>query len=173
MEGLLLLRNVRFTFLTIVCCLSFLGKADITWVQVGVDGLTCSQCSRSVEMSIRKLGFVQDVQMNLEHTEGKITFKPGAKIDLKKIANAVLDAGFSVRYLSVGFNFDNVNTSTCVPFGENQFQFIKTEAKVLNGEAVLKVIGRKFMPKKEFKKWKEDLTPACDKAKGEIFYVTL
>ena len=74
------------------------GYAQFKEVTVGVNGLTCSQCSRSVEMRIRKLAFVADVKMNLEHTEGRIFFKKGDKVNVDKIAAAVVDAGFSVRF---------------------------------------------------------------------------
>ena len=161
--------------LTLLLTAPFGVMANFTYVQIGVDGLTCSQCSRSVEMSIRKLSFVEDVQMNLANTEGKITFKPGAKIDIKKIAQAVFDAGFSVRYLNGGFTFDNVaiNVNSCFPFDGNQFQFVKVDSKILNGETIIKFIGKKFLSNKEYKKWKNSLQPVCEKSKGELFYITL
>jgi hypothetical protein len=113
--------------------------------------------------------------MNLQHTEGKITFKPGAKVDVEKIAQAVVDAGFSVRYLLAGFVFDNtvVSKGFCYPYEESQFQFVKTEGKTLNGETTLKFIGKEFQSGKEYKHWKSDLIPVCDKLKGKILYVTL
>lgn len=149
--------------------------SQFKWVQIGVDGLTCSMCSKSVEMSIRKLDFVDNVEMNLERTEGKITFKPGAEVNVEKIAQAVVNAGFSVRYLHAGFVFDNVNTGNgnCFVFEGRQFQFVKTEPKTLNGETTLKFVGKKFQSPKEYKHWKGDMKPACDKTKGEIYYVTI
>ena len=130
-------------------------------------------------MSIRKLDFVQDVEMNLEHTEGKITFKPGARVNVSKIAQAVVNAGFSVRYLHAGFLFKDtsIDKAYCFAFEEKQYQFvipaIGTETKKLDGEVVLKFIGKKFQSAKEFKHWKAELGPPCDKSKGETLYVTL
>ncbi len=145
------------------------------WVKVGVDGVTCSQCSRSVELSIRKLDFVLDVRMNFEHPEGKITFKSGETVDVEKIAKAVVNAGFSVRYLSAGFIFKNTNVSngSCYLFKDRQYQFVKTDTKILNGEAIIIFIGKSFMQSKEYRKWKPDLIPICDKPKGPSFYITL
>jgi copper chaperone CopZ len=165
--------------LTVLCFIAFFiafnAKANYTWVQVGVNGLTCSQCSRSVEMSIRKLDFVQDVVMNLEHTEGKIIFKPNAKVDIKKIAKAVVDAGFSVRYLTAGFTFENIAVSNgfCYPFEGKQLQFVKVDSKNINGEVTLKFLGKNFLADKEYKMWKKDLEATCPKSQGEILYVTL
>lgn len=155
--------------------MSFNAKANYTWIQVGVNGLTCSQCSRSVEMSIRKLDFVQDVIMNLENTESKIILKAGVKVDIKKIAKAVVDAGFSVRYINAGFIFKNVPITNgyCYPFEGHQFQFIKVDSKILTEEVTLKFLGKNFQTPKEYKIWKKELHATCPKSQGEIFYVTL
>jgi copper chaperone CopZ len=145
--------------------------------EIGVDGLTCSACTRSVEMSIRKLNFVRDVVMNLENTEGKIIFKDSVKIEIDKIAKAVTDAGFSVRYLHASFNFNNIPVSEnfCWNYEGGQYQFVKTEDKKLNGVVTLKFIGEKYLSKKEIKKWSAIISSA--KGKGcnakNIYYVTL
>lgn len=51
------------------------AKAQFLWAEIGVDGLTCFACSRSVEISVRKLDFVDSVVMNLEYTDRKVYFK--------------------------------------------------------------------------------------------------
>ena len=89
--------------LLILQCL-FLPKAitaQYTSARIGVNGLTCSACTRSVEMSIRKLPFIENVEMNLENTDGILKFKKGQEVDIFKIAQAVVDAGFSVRFLPI------------------------------------------------------------------------
>lgn len=95
-----------FTIAFLLLCLPK-GFAQFVWAEIGVNGLTCSQCSRSVEMSIIKLDFVKDVQMGLESTVGKILFKQGNDISFKKIAKAITDAGFSIRYLKANYSFNN------------------------------------------------------------------
>src|ERR1700722_452721 len=92
---------LSWVFLTLF---TFSSRAQFVSAKLGVDGLTCSACTRSVELSIRKLDFVKDVQMNLDNTVGQITFIPGKQISMNKIAKAVTDAGFSVRYLQATFN---------------------------------------------------------------------
>lgn len=145
------------------------------WVQLGVDGLTCSQCTRSVEMSIRKLDFVEDVQMNLEHTEGKVVFKKGAKVDIEKIAKAVVDAGFSVRYLKAGFTFENTaaESNNCFSYGGVQYQFVNVTPRTLSGETIITFLGDKFLSKKESKKWKPSLTVSCADKKQKVYFITL
>lgn len=82
--------------------------AQFVSAQVGINGLTCSQCSRSVEMQLRRLSFVRSVTMDLEHTVGTLTFTDGSKVDVKAVAKAVKDAGFSVRFLEALIDMDKV-----------------------------------------------------------------
>jgi len=158
----------------VVLLLSFAAQAQITEVQLGVDGLTCSQCSRSVEMRIRKLSFVKDVKMNLEHTEGKVYFKSGAKVEVDKIAQAVVDAGFSVRDLKAAMLFKNVAVSSnyCFAYDNNNYQFIQTPGQTLNGAVTVTFVGKGFMEKKELKKWQPYMKSACS-AKGKSYFVTI
>ena len=170
---------MRLKLIVIFIALSLLfsieGFSQFTWATIGVDGLTCSQCSKSVELSLRKLDFVQNVEMDLEQTNGKITFKPAAKVNIEKIAQAVVNAGFSVRYLHAGFAFQNtaVTKGFCFSYEGNQFQFVKTDEKILKSETTLKFLGKEFLSSQEYKKWKADLVPVCDKQKGKILFVTL
>ncbi|MEI7802740.1 MAG: heavy metal-associated domain-containing protein [Bacteroidota bacterium] len=148
--------------------------AQFTWAQIGVNGLTCSQCTRSVEMSIRKLPFVQDVEMNLENTEGKIIFKKDAPVEFDKIAKAVTDAGFALRYLKAAFIFETVTVADDSVYSTSDFQFhfIKIKPQILNGETTLTFIGSLYMPNKELAKWKAELNNAVAK-KGDTYFVTL
>lgn len=150
-------------------------RAEFTWVQVGVDGLTCSQCCRSVELSLRRLEFVQEVKMDLEKTEARITFKPGLNVSIDRIARAVVDAGFSVRYLKAGLMLQEVQVTdnSCYRLGEKQFQFVRTGSQVLNGDVVLTFLGRNFLSKSVYKTWKETLKPSCAKGGEPLYFVTL
>ena len=152
-----------------------LSRAQFTWAQIGVDGLTCSACTRSVEMSIRKLDFVDSVAMNLEHTEGKIIFKKGSKVEIEKIAGAVIDAGFSLRYLHAAVILKDVKISDnyCYSFEGNSYQFVKTENKTLNGESIIKFLGAKYLSGKEFKSWKPSLKSNCTGKKAKVYFVTV
>ncbi len=81
------------------CILSSKLSAQFHWVQIGVDGLTCSQCTRSVEMNIRKLDFVDSVSMNLENTEGKILFKPGKKVSIEHVSIGITHFSLTLNRL--------------------------------------------------------------------------
>ncbi len=176
--------KLKFLFLFIFFSFSNLSfiLAQFSWAQVGVNGLTCSACSRSVEMSIRKLSFVDSVIMNLEHTDGKIIFKKGSKVEIDKIAKAFTDAGFSVRSLYTGITIENISVANdcCWNFENNTYHFIKvTESKEFKGTVSLKFIGDKYMPKSEYKEWKPYLSNPCvslvniDASSSKTYYVTL
>lgn len=149
------------------------GLAQFITAEIGVDGLTCSQCSRSVEMSLLKLVFIKDVQMDLESTIGKIIFKADAKISFNKVAKAITDAGFSVRYLKATYSFKNsYDTSNFIPLNAfGRFCFVNVKNKALNGEVILTFLGKEFMQKQEHNKWKEAIKKTCGEINKENYYV--
>jgi len=155
--------------------ISFSGKAQFTSAELGVDGLTCSACTRSVEMSLRKLDFVKDVKMDLDNTKGVITFKTGSNISIEKLAKAVIDAGFSVRYMQATFKTDSVmhvSDNYCFAYNNANYQFVKVTSSDVKNDVVMKFIGKEFQESKEYKKWKEGLKPMCNGGKN-TYYVTL
>ena len=151
------------------------ATAQFENVYIGVNGLTCSQCSRTVEMSIRKLDFVADVEMNLEHTEGKIVLKKNKKPDMDKIAQAVVNAGFSVRYLQADLHVDNtiVASGSCFNYDGDQYVFTDAPKQPLRGELKLKFIGKKYMAKNDFKKVEAHMNDKCSNATGKVYHVIM
>jgi hypothetical protein len=113
--------------------------------------------------------------MNLEHTEGKIVLAKNKKADMDKIAQAVVNAGFSVRYLQADLNVDNsVTTSgSCLSFNGDQYVFTETPKAPLKGTVKLKFIGKKFMPKNEFKKVEAHMNDKCGSTSGKAYHVTI
>src|SRR5271156_3885967 len=150
------------------------AQAQFQTIFIGVNGLTCSQCSRTVEMSIRKLDFVADVQMNLEHTEGKIFLKNGKKADMAKIAQAVFDAGFSVRYLQADLVLNNAISTAdqCFNYQGDEYVFVQAHKQSLSGTVHLKFIGKKFLPKNEFRKMEPLMVNKCSNTTtGKTYFV--
>ena len=164
-----------FTLLLLLCIGWHPANAQFQAIFIGVNGLTCSQCSRTVEISIRKLDFVADVQMNLEHTEGKIILKNGKKADMEKIAQAVTDAGFSLRYLKADFAVDNSVKANdeCFSYKGDQYIFITPPKQVLSGTVQVSFIGKKYMAAKDFKKMQQYMTATCGTASGKVYHVSL
>ena len=155
------------------------ASAQFERAEIGVNGLTCSQCSRTVEMSLRKLDFVANIEMNLQHTEGKITFKKNSKPDMDKIAQAVIDAGFSVRYLKAELsNFGQdaeMVSKDCFDLDHNIYVFTETPGDYKGRIIALKFIGKKFLPKNEFRKMAQYMSQSCGNSasNGKVYHVQL
>jgi copper chaperone CopZ len=135
---------------------AFTVNAQIKSCTVGIDGLTCSMCSNSVEKLIRKLGFIRDVQMDLNKTEAILYFLPGSNIDFYAIAAKVRDAGFSVRYVSAVVEFTNVAAENhkIYNLGTSRLAFIETGNQNLDGEKNIIFIDKDLINKDEFTKWR-------------------
>jgi copper chaperone CopZ len=164
------MKTIKIGLFLLLLIAQFKTYAQFNWAKIGVDGLTCSACTRSVEMSIRKLSFVDSVIMNLDNTEGKVIFKKGAKVEIEKISKAVIDAGFSLRSLEADITMDElkVNDNLCWTYENNTYHFIKIAAeKELKGEVLLRFIGEKYLSKKEFKNWKIYCKNPCNGAASQ------
>lgn len=159
------IKTKKTGILLVLFILNFTYSAfsQIREASIGVDGLTCSQCSRSVEMELRKLDFVKDVKMNLENTSAIITFKNShAAIPFEKIATAVKDAGFSLRYLKL--QIANSAEEKCIKISGEDFLIDKVSD---NGE--YKIVGKGFMPAAE---WKKYPTPTGSCTAKRFYYLT-
>jgi copper chaperone CopZ len=141
----------------LVFCLLFtlqvqIAMGQIRGAEIGINGLTCSQCSRSVEMQLRKLPFVANVAMNLEQTNGKISFKDNADIRLSALAKAVTDAGFSPRYLYVTLDVATISpTEGCFSLDQQAFYLLSPLREGHPATMTFQLIGKEFLPAKELK----------------------
>jgi copper chaperone CopZ len=145
----------KFVFSLLLSLVTLGVHAQFVSASVGINGLTCSQCSRSVEMQLRKLPFVKDVDMNLEQTEGRIVFRENKKVDIAGIAKAVKDAGFSVRFLKARVKKSSVQLSDqgCFSYNGNSYTFLGTSplpaAEVFN----IRFLGKGFSAGNELKNY--------------------
>lgn len=134
---------------------------QISQIKVGVNGMTCSACTRSVEMSLLRLKFVDSVAMSLENTEGVVYTKELMPLDFNKIAKAVTDAGFSVRFLEADFNMSNspVNENGCFTLRGINFQWVGYNKSASAHRFTF--IDAPFMSGKDFSKWKKKTNDTC------------
>lgn len=155
----------------IAACFCLPARAQkIVEAEIGINGLTCSQCSRSVEQSLRRLDFIENVTMDLEHTEGRLLFKENKAVDPGAIAKAVKNAGFSVRSLHMVFLFDNKLPSVCFDAGASHYQLIKP-VQDMQGKVMLQLLGNAFQPKKEYRNWQPLLKNNCNTG-AKVYFLT-
>ena len=161
----------------LVIFLPWIATCQFKSASIGINGLTCSMCSRSVEMSLLKLDFVDRVAMDLNSNHCDIFFSEDEYVSIDKIAQAVIDAGFSVAYLSAWFDFNgqSISTNSCWNYAFDTYQFLNIKQTKLEGKMNLKFIGTNFLSRSEMKKWKTQLSEAkkkvCDQNEG--YFVTL
>lgn len=149
------------------------AEAGVNWAEVGINGLTCSLCSRTVEKSIERLPFVDSVVMSLETTNARIYFKNGGKIDYPAIAKAVTDSGFSLRVLQVEFSFNDVtvNADGTFTYQNKNYRWMDYKSGSARGKVVLKLVDGTYLPKKEAAEWKKKIELIDQPVKGGIIHV--
>jgi len=158
----------RFVYVMLLLITAFHCRAQVLSAKVGINGLTCSQCSRSVEMQLRNLSFVKNVTMNLESTEGTLQFKEGSDIDFFKIAKAVKDAGFSVRFLDARIDMQKVKaTENGFTIGNDLYLFPDANT-IRSSNATFRFLGKTFSAKKEGSQSK-----ANHSVKGNVYSLAL
>ncbi|MEI6815285.1 MAG: heavy metal-associated domain-containing protein [Bacteroidota bacterium] len=149
-------------FLLCICSCS-VGHSQFTKAVVAIDGLTCSACSYATQRSVLQLDFVEDVTMDLNSHQATILFKKDKMVSMEKIAEKVVDAGFSVGGMTAEINLKKISISKdfCLEYEGAIYHFISTENKELNGLVGLQFIGPRYMRKKDFKKYKSMLSTPC------------
>ena len=168
---------VRVHSLILTMCFLFarvFAHGQISDVHIGVNGLTCSQCTRNVEMSLRKLSFVQDVKMDLQHTDGIVTLKSGTRFDANAIAKAVRAAGFSLRFLKANIDIAGIPSSDkgCFFLNGDSYQIVPIATASYAGNEPVQFVGESFLPPGEWKKWKPQLAGNCFARNGTRYFIT-
>ncbi len=70
-------------------------------LDIGIDGMTCDHCTRTVEQAILAVDGVRSGQVSLEEGAAHITYDP-SRADAQALEQAVRDAGYTVRNGSSG-----------------------------------------------------------------------
>lgn len=162
-----LFKKLLFTTAFFLPTLAF---SQIESATIGVDGLTCSQCSRSVEMALLKLPFVDKVDMNLAHTIGVVYFKKGDPVDLQKLAQAPRDAGFSTRFVKLEFNTSQIQSGqNCFVYRNKVFYLLQPFTKGNGKGSLFQVIAKGFLPNKEWRNY--SLKPKGSCSAQEKYYL--
>jgi copper chaperone CopZ len=150
--------------------------SQIQSVSLQASGLTCSMCSRAIYKSLKKLPSVADVKEDIAHSSYHIHFKDAQKASLADLKKAVIDAGFSVAWMEVKANFDNVEVASdsTLKLDDFTFLFVDIQKQKLNGERKLLILDKDYILEKERKKYAGTFESKTAAADGDrIFHVTL
>jgi hypothetical protein len=123
-------------------------------------------------MSLLKLNFVDHVEMQLAKAEGIVFFKSGQKVDLDKVAQAVFDAGFAVRFIKMELDLSkNTFSGNCINYEGNYFQVIGKQNNMLKSKREIKLLGKNFLPTKEWKEVRSQLVSACTSMDQKTYFI--
>lgn len=140
-------------------------------VELGIDGLTCSQCMRSVEIALRKQPGVEAVRVDLQATIAYV--ETNEKLQLPLLKRAVEEAGFSVRSVALLF-VSPVAIASCTRLAGGCLLWLPGEE---NDTPLLRVYvaGRTILSKRAYKQWvRRHSLPAqaCAECLSNIWYVS-
>ncbi len=153
------------------------ASAQFSSVDVGIDGLTCSLCARSVEESVKQLDFVSRIEMKLGETRMLVHFKPKAEVNWWALSQRVRDAGFSVRYIRTDLNFNKLKIQGPASFSLDNtlYKVADTFDPPLKGTHTVQFIGADFQTRKAFKQWKEkwvEQSPDSPSSYSQVYYLS-
>lgn len=174
----------------LICCFLFgNGHAQVKKVRLQASGLTCSMCSNSINKAILSLGYVKDVDANIQNSSFDITFNNPSAVNFDQLKKKVEDAGFFVARFEADYQFDSIAVSkdAHIESYDLLFHFLNVPEKNLSGEVTIRLLDKGFVSSKEFKKnsgltkmecYKTGITAACcskqNKAGGQrIYHVTI
>ena len=70
-------------------------SADQHLVEIRVSGLACPFCAYSLEKNLTKLPEVDSAEVDLAANLARVVIKPDQRVDLERIKQAVVKAGFT------------------------------------------------------------------------------
>ncbi len=135
--------------------LGFQSQSQINTLTLQAGGLTCSMCNLTIMKRLQKIDFIDSIQPNVETASYIIQLKPNVNLNVIKIKDALVDAGFSVAKLI--FSPNGIVNET-----ENSFKYQGYTYNIIDGlfvsqdtKAVYMVINQDFLSNKNYKKYKQ------------------
>jgi hypothetical protein len=128
------------------------SHAQFVSADVGVDGLTCSMCSKGTEVTLKQLPFIDTIWVDLNDLVAHMRFKKDVKVSVDEIRKMIEDAGFTVRSVNAVFNFNDVTVGKDYHFiyGGDTYHFIGASDKKLSGPVNIRFVDKPYVTKKEF-----------------------
>lgn len=131
------------------------AQAQFTKVSLQASGLTCSMCSKAVMNSLKKVGFVDKVDVDIKNQQYNLSLRKGSAINFDALKKAVEDAGFSVASFKVSAVVNNIKAikESHIQIGNQYFHFLNAANQSLNGAVTFSIVDKQFVTDKQFKKY--------------------
>ena len=117
-----------------------------------------------------------NVKEDIAHSSYHIQFKDAQTASLADLKKAVLDAGFSVAWMEIKANFDNVEVASdsSLKLNDFTFLFVGIQKQKLNGERRLLIVDKDYLQEKDRRKYAGALESKATASEGDrTFHVTL
>ncbi|HEY3875961.1 MAG TPA: heavy-metal-associated domain-containing protein [Candidatus Kapabacteria bacterium] len=162
-------------FLLLVFGTSFTARAQFVNADIGVNGLTCSMCSRGVAATLQSLPFIDSVSTDLNALVTHVTFKKGSKVSIDDLRKMVEDAGFSVRFVHATFQFDDqkIDKDYHFSYGGDTYVFVGVQDKTISGPVELQFVDKAYVSKQEYAVLSKTVNFGEHSATGTLYHVTL
>ncbi len=153
----------RLLLLAVVFLAATVSRAQFSKATLQATGLTCAMCSNAINKALLKVPAVETVVSDIKNSSFNIVFKTGSQVNIDALKEAVEDAGFSVGGLHLTGSFRDVKLEkdNHVRIGNENFHFLNGNGQALNGEQVITVVDRNFIPEKQFKKLSASAKMGC------------
>lgn len=164
-------------------------QAQFKEAKLVASGLTCAMCSNAIYKSLQTLSFAGNITSNIKESSFKITFREDKVADFDAIKKAVEDAGFAVATLKVTARFEDskIDNNTHLVVQGKTLHFLNVKSQNLNGEHTFKIVDKKFVTDKEYKKYAaytekecvktDSMQECCTKNTGDtgkrVYHVTI
>ena len=144
----------KLLLVMLIAVLVLPAKAQFTKARLQATGLTCAMCSNAINKALLQITFVEQVKADIRNSAFAIVFKKDTEVNIDALKKAVENAGFSIGSLQLTGHFSEVKIAKDqhVKIGHDNFHFLETGERVLDGERTITVVDRNFVTAKEFKK---------------------
>ncbi len=174
--------------LLIVTFSTMSARAEFVSADIGVNGLTCSMCSKGTEATLKQLPFIDSISIDLNDLVAHVIFKKGVKVSIDEMREMIEEAGFSVRSITAVFNFDHevVGKDYHFVYSGDTYHFIGVDGKTLSGLVNIRFVDKQYVSKKEYSTLSKKTTFLCYKTgttspccfgdqhvMGSLYHVTL
>lgn len=154
---------MKKTFIAAFMLFTIQGFSQFKKATLTASGLTCSMCSKAIHNALSKIDFISKVEVNIKTSAYIIEFRNDANVQFDALRKAVEDAGFSIAKLQVlaDFNGQAVKNDEHLKMQGQNLHFVNVSTQNLQGEKLLTLIDKNFVPVKEHKKYSQYTKMKC------------
>jgi copper chaperone CopZ len=153
----------KLFMIAVITLTAMVSRAQFTQATLQATGLTCAMCSNAINKALQKVPFIQSVRSDIKNSSFNIVFKSNEAVHIDELREAVEDAGFSIGSLKLTgtFNAIKIEKDQHIKIGGENFHFLGSDSRVLNGEQTVTIVDKNYVTEKQFKKHSSTTKMSC------------